>query len=504
MSMEYQTFAFKKGADTTQVQMSMGDIIHALRHDAEFFIQFFLGEELDLPIPGFHKDCWRLLTAADIFFVALALPRGYAKTTLMKLACVYHYLFTDIRFAVYLSNTLPIASEACVDIIKFMRSDNFAKVFGPPVFTVNQDTRGFYKFQITIPSLTGAQAKNCVLRALGAGQQVRGINVDNTRPELACVDDLEDDENTATDGRQKHIKSWFFGVFLKAMTKKLPRVLYSGNMLSNKSILYHIVEKDPLWHSMRFGCLRSDGTPLWAELQSLEDIKQDFIRFQKLGLTARWFAEMMNMPMAEGQGLINSEDIPYAEIILPGQHEAAFITLDPATSKKTWANDSALVVHVLLDGVWRIGDYITGKYKPDELFFLIVHLCLKWRTRAVGIEGVNYQSVLKMVFELMMVSNNQTFNVYEIPHRNKPKTERLIAWCSLLRKKHWVLQEGDFAVTEQLLAYDPLKENNVDDLIDACAMGPTMTQLYMADIMDFYTIDKVMYVSKIGYAACAN
>ncbi len=174
-------------AETADVQMQRDEIVNALEKNCEFFIQFFLGEELQFPVPQFHKDCWELLTREQILYIALALPRGHAKTTLTKLACVWHFLFTDIRFIVYVSNTHTIASEACKDIMNFIRSENFRQVFGDVQFDIEQDNKGYYKFWINVPDRQGGyKRKYCILKSMGAGQQVRGLNIDNERPELAA------------------------------------------------------------------------------------------------------------------------------------------------------------------------------------------------------------------------------------------------------------------------------------------------------------------------------
>lgn len=479
-------FRFNQSA-MFDVGMSQADIVTALRHDGEYFIQFYLGEDLEFPVPDFHVTSWEYLTNPEAPKVAVALPRGHAKTTLSKLAAVWYLLFTDVRFIVYVSNTHTIAAEACKDIINFIKSDNHRAVFGDTTFDVEQDARGFYKFTMRIKDSEGnIKEKFCILKALGAGQQIRGMNIDNTRPELAIVDDLEDDDNTATPQLMKKLVKWFYGPFIKALSKKNHKIIFLGNMLSNKSLLYHFCEKSEEWFSLRFGCLLSDGTPLWPDMWSLEDIRRDFIEYQKLNLIGTWFAEMMNMPMSDEQALIQADEIYYVPIILPEEVEAAFITVDPAISQKTWADETAIVVHALKEGVWRVVEYSVGRYTPDLIFAFVVGFCNKWRTRAVGIEAAGYQTALKYLFEVLMAVKQQHFSICEIPHKNRPKVERIAGWCAMIRKKQWALTEGEYAITEQLMQFDPVKKANRDDLIDAASMCITMSQMYMPTIMENY------------------
>lgn len=482
-------FTRKTDVETLNIGMSQEDIIEALHKDSEFFIQYYLGDDLEFPVPEFHKDSWNLITTEMILYIALALPRGHAKTTLSKLCCVWYLLFTPVRFIVYVSNTSNVAIEACQDIIKYMQSSNHVGVFGDLEFKIHREGHGYYKFHMKCPDGQGGfYQKFVILKALGAGQQVRGLNIDNTRPELAIVDDLEDNDNTATPMMQKKLKIWFFGAFMKAMSKKRKKVIYLGNMLSNQSILYSIVEKSTLWASRRFGALKSDGTPLWPEMWSLKEIQDDYLEYQREGLTALWFAEMMNMPMAEGTALIDPSEITYLPAVLPEQCKHSFITYDPAISQKTWANDSALVVHGYVNERWQIVEVVKGKFSLEQVFFLIVELGLKWHTKIVGIEKGAFEIGIKFIFEILMKAHNQFFQTFEVPHKNKSKVERLAAWCAALKTKHWVLTEGDQIITQQLIGFDPLKSNNVDDVIDACSMGPTMIELFIMDIMSEYEI----------------
>lgn len=488
------SFASSPQVEIQDVGMNRSDVTDALHDNGKFFIQFYLGDELTFDVPDFHIESWDLITCEQILYIALALPRGHAKTTLSKLCCVWYMLFSDTRFIVYVSNTVAIAAEACKDIIAYIRSVNHVAVFGETNFAVDRDAHGYYKFWMNVPDGHGGfKQKFCILKALGAGQQVRGLNIDNERPQLAVVDDLEDNENTATPMLQKKLKMWFYGAFMKALSKKRRKVIYLGNMLSNQSILFHLCEKSTEWHSIRYGALLSNGAPLWPEMWSIKEIQSDYLEYQKLGLSALWFAEMMNMPMAEGNVLIMPEEITYLPPVLPGEQSTAFITYDPAISQKTWANDSAVIVHAYVKDRWQIVEIVSGKYEVEKIFFVIMELSLKWNTRVVGIEGGALQLGLQTIFDILMKSYNQTFFLYKIEHKNRSKVERLAVWCAALRKRIWCLTEGDHVITQQLMAFDPLKSNNIDDIIDACAMGIVMTEVYMPEIMQQFEVRQDQY-----------
>src|SRR3546814_6718249 len=85
-----------------------------------------------------------------------------------------------------------------------------------------------------------------MLRAVGAGQQMRGINIDNQRPDMAVVDDVEDNENTESELLQKQLDRWIFGPFLKALARR-KKVIWLGNMLQKTSLIARL-SKRPHWN----------------------------------------------------------------------------------------------------------------------------------------------------------------------------------------------------------------------------------------------------------------
>ena len=486
------------GVELAPVAMTRAELIHVLRTNDEFLIQYFLGEELTVPVPDIHIEMLDLMTHTEVSKLALAIPRGHAKTTMAKIAVVKHYLFTDTRFIVYLSNTHGVAAEACKDIINFLESPNGEQLIGVIKWYVRREEKGFYKFDIMMPGRVHPDGspvyKRCILRALGAGQQVRGINVDNERPQLAVVDDLEDDDNTATPVLRKKLKQWFFGPFYKCLSKKSPKIIFIGNMISSLGLLHLLVEKSQSWYSRRYGCIKDDGTPLWPDIWPMSAIAEDFQEYKASDMIGRWFAEMMNTPMPDTSPLINADEIYYQPEIAPGIADTAFITVDPAISLETWADKTGIAVHANVEGgIWRTGEYIEARMEPETLFIILMRLCQRWKTRVVGIEGAAYQKALKFLFQVYMEQYQFHFELIEIPHKNKSKTERLAAWTSFIRTKQYALSNSDITITEQLLNYDPSKKDNVDDLIDACSMFVPMIEGYMDTIQNQFELDPAQY-----------
>lgn len=467
------------------VQINTGEIIYALKHDSEFFIQFFLGEELTHPVPPFHIDVFHLMTSTAVRLCAFALPRDHAKTTLAKLAAVKYLLFTDYQFVIYLSNVSTIAVPACNDIIGFFESENFASVFGPPEFITKQDGVGLYIFKIKIPQDDGSwQDKLCILRALGAGQSVRGINIRHRRPQLAIVDDLEDKDNIATEELFLKLKRWFYGTFRKCLDKFDHKIIHIGNMISNKCMLKEHCASE-YWFSRLYGALLSNGQPLWPDAWPIEKLKQDFIEYLKAGMTDIWFAEMMNMPIGIGKGLIKADEIYYLPEIYPEDVEYSCMTLDLAISDRTWAHETVMAVHGWNGECWQSVETDGGVgIDPINLFERVIALCYKWHINVVGIESVAYQASLKFVFNFLCATRGIENIRFVDLYATGRKVQRFSPWAAMIKAKEYALTESDFKTTEQLLTFDPKLKNNDDDYIDAKSYVIQMINNWLPEIQE--------------------
>lgn len=463
-----------------EADADVASIRRALEHDEEFFLDFFLHEQLTWEVPGFHKTIFKKIKNLEIIRIVLAIPRDHAKTTLAKLGVVWYFLFTNYRFCVYVSNTAPIAKNACRDIIGFIKSDNFSKVFGAIQVEKESETEGLWIFKVG--------QKRCILRSAGANQQMRGINVDNQRPEIAVVDDLEDVENTKTEARQTQLIEWFMGTFIKALAKN-HKIMFLGNMVAKNCLLEKLCNS-PRWTSYLFGCLiqsKAGMVPLWPDRWPLKELIADFKEYQRMGMLHIWMAEMMNRPGAGSKGF-SPKQFRYSTVPTPDGIQAAFLTVDPAFTKNRTSDHTAIVVHILrYDQPAMVADYCHAKLTEGEIFAECVRLALKWNAWVWGVESVAAQRVLITLFKVLAIQDSIIgLEIVPILGSNASKTARISSWVGLMEQDGYNIPEGDMAITSQLLAYDKTTTNNDDDLIDGCSMGLTMMEHYLSMILSQY------------------
>lgn len=476
-----------------EVEIDLDQLLYGLEHDSEFAINYFLATEVDegTPVPDFHIEGLDLMCSADVTRVALAMPRDHAKTTLAKIAVLHHCLFKSHRFTIYLSNTHTVAAQATLDIVNFLRGENFTKLHfamcGAPIdWVIAQESNGLYKFTLFKGTTSGRyKEKTCIMRALGAGQQVRGINVDNQRPELAIVDDFESDESLDKHEGYAKNKKWFYGPFRKCLDKFNNKIVQLGNLIATKCLLNDHLESK-FWHSRRYGCIRANGEALWPEAWPLNKLRLDFEEYKTEGMMDVWFAEMMNMPIAFGLGLITAEEIFYRPALVGREDiEFGFITIDPAISNEAWGHRTAIVVHGFVSPYWQICEYHAERgVDPITMFNKMLELAYRWGISTIGIESVAFQSALKFMFDHLCLEQHIEGLTFVDLYASRRKAERIAVWASEIKRKGYAVPDNDMLITQQLLTFDPLRKDNDCDLIDSCAYGPQMIQYYMADIMN--------------------
>jgi hypothetical protein len=474
------------GLHIEHVEADVASVLLALEQDPEFLLQFFISEELKFPVPNFHLEILELMkwvvASSDTLQeerLAIAIPRGHAKTTIAKVVALWYLLHTEFQFIAYVGATQTLAKAACVDIIDMLFCDNFVNLFGQINFISTNANEGAYVFEINL----NGKIKRCILRAIGAGQKMRGINVNNRRPQLAVVDDLEDYDNIKSKVQSERLRKWFYGTFIKALDQIQSKIIMLGNMLGLNTIL-HEVTQDPSWRSRVYGCLLENGEPLWPDLWPIDRIRKDYEAYKKRKELHIWMAEMMNSPVPEGHGLILQDDITYAFVHNPVDLKYSFITIDPAISKKRTADESAIVVHGYADQFWQPVDFYLGKLDPLELFRVTKMLSAKWGVKLWGIEAVQYQAALQHVFPYLLKLEGDFVTTVVPLKASAAKTDRLRGWCGFIKDQTYRIPNSDILITQQLLTYDTKSETNDDDLIDSCAYGPQMITEYMPLIMN--------------------
>lgn len=232
------------------------------------FAEAYLPSHCNLPFSRMHEEIFLLLkeiTEKRNARVAIAAPRGYAKSTIISLAYpLWCVLYGKEKFVLIVSNTSDQAILHLNDIKKQLENNplllsDFPEVCGGKKPTPWRNNRILL-------------ANGAMISAYGAGQELRGVKKGKDRPGLIIGDDLDNLEQVREEQQREKLRLWFTGTLMNAGHPGTNFVM-TGNVLHYDSLLANLLEptRNPGWIARKYKAIEkfSDRPELWQEWSSI-------------------------------------------------------------------------------------------------------------------------------------------------------------------------------------------------------------------------------------------
>lgn len=430
-----------------------------------------------LPWPNFYKALWARMTIAcyalrGSFRYALGFPRGFCKTTFIKIFVLFLILFTRRKFILVIGANLEKAIEILADVQDMLDSGNIQAVFGNWRVGMETDKKELKKFSFN--------GRPVVLMAAGQGTAIRGANVKNQRPDTIILDDAQTREGADSIEEAKKFKIWFHANVMKLKAPTGCLYFYIGNMYPDKEIvpgqytcMLRNLQMSQFWESYITGGILQDGTSLWEELHPVAELKQEFQMDLAAGTPQTFCSEILNDPKAIPLAGLDFSKIR-RKIKIPGEpHTGSFIIIDLATDKK--GSDAQVIhYHEVYDGVPTSVELLTGHWSPSGLICAALELSIRRGCKLIGVESDAYQYSLLHWFEFICAQQGiQGINFVPIYSRGIAKNSRILAAIRTMMEGKYQLTDATFSlIVAELSAFDPVKKNNVDNILDTVAYAP--------------------------------
>lgn len=181
--------------------------------------------------PSCHLEWWELC-CSSYPLVAIAAPRGHAKSTAITHAYVLaSLLFRDRSFCLIISDTYEQSVMFLKDIVAELQDNEELVAF----FNINTLFDKDAENDIIVRFKDGGKFR---IIAKGSEQKVRGLKWDGKRPDLIVCDDLENDEIVMNEERRKKFKEWFLDALLpcrsdNGIIRVVGTILHLDSLLEN-------------------------------------------------------------------------------------------------------------------------------------------------------------------------------------------------------------------------------------------------------------------------------
>ncbi|WP_410499694.1 phage terminase large subunit [Chitinibacter sp. S2-10] len=348
---------------------------------------------------------------------AIAAPRGEAKSTLVSQLFVIWCLVTG-------SKKYPVIVMDSIDQAYPMLEAIKAELeFNPRIAMDFPEVAGQGRVWRAGTIVTRNDAK---VQVAGSGKKLRGLRHGPHRPDLAVLDDIENDEQVRNPDQRDKLQGWLTKTVLPlgGAAAKFD-VVYIGTILHYDSVLSRTLN-NKLWKSARFKAVLRwpDRMDLWDRWEELlrndgEDVADAFYAAKKsqmdegsaVSWSARPIEKLMKIRARDGHAAFDSEyqndpvagdAAPFASCIQFWVNRLAdwifYGACDPSLGKKGASRDpSALLVGGFNrnTGVLDVVEAAIRKRLPDKIISDVIAMQREYRCLLWVVESVQFQEFLR-------------------------------------------------------------------------------------------------------------
>ena len=392
-----------------------------------------------------HVELFTLLeraTEARGARIAVAAPRGHAKTSIVSTAYILWCIcYGREPYIVMVSNTADQAKDLLSHIKRELEGntrliDDFPEVCetaarsGPPRWRKDE-------------IITKNEVK---VTAIGVGGSIRGRKHRQHRPTLIVLDDIENETDVRSPDQRAHIAEWFNKAIAK-LGAATTNIIVVGTILHYDALLPTLVDptKSPGWHGLKYRAVIS-----WAERQDLwqtwEGVYTHLVEYEGesgpavaerffmahqadmlLGTQVLWpqhesYKALMEIRIRDGRASFdcekqneptNPEDCLFREsdlvfwddqfkseqelISAVGAGGVMYGACDPSLGKQGARHDDTAIIAVLRDsqtGIHYVLDADIRKRKPDEILDAVIRYHGIRKFQRFGFETNQFQDFL--------------------------------------------------------------------------------------------------------------
>jgi phage terminase large subunit-like protein len=275
---------FEKEFDKQERLKSYKSELHGFKKFVEYYFPHYAEHET----PDFHIRIARRVRRQKRIRVWLKWARGHAKSVVaLVLLPLWLWINGDINFLVVIGQNEDKACILLGDLqAEFETNQRLIADYGPQM-TSGKWEEGFF-----------VTKSGFIAKAMGMGQDPRGLRVGATRPDFIVCDDWETKETQKNPKRQDEYANWLLRSVLPAMDNKNRRCLICQNHFAPRMIFSKIVEENNSWEEDRVNAYDPvTYEPAWPSKYTAEFWKE--IEGEVGTLAAQ--SEYNNEPHVEGK-----------------------------------------------------------------------------------------------------------------------------------------------------------------------------------------------------------
>jgi hypothetical protein len=457
------------------VNVDMGEIVSLAAADSDFYARTFFPKTARQESPPFHKDMDRVLENPKNRFCAFEVFRGGAKTTKLR-------LFTSKRIAYGISHTILFVGKSQDHAIKSVEWLMAAVEYNHKWAKTFNLRKGKKWTSSEIEIYHGTDEYPIRVMALGITGSVRGVNVDDYRPDLIVLDDPCDEENTATSEARHKMEDLVFGALSKSLapaSEAPDATMALAQTVLVKGDLIDSAMTDAQWASVRYSCFDSRGESAWPARWSTEELQEDKQAHINRNQLSLWLREMECELVTKENSAFLLSWLEYWDVLPQGG--ITYIGIDPTPPPKDGnalkqvnqkLDDAVIMVVRFFQAKVFVCEYYACKSPdPEEFINKIFELGIKWNPMFIGIETVMNQRTLKWLMDREMLKRRKFFTIIPIEDRRKKETRIIQTITRYASNQALVVHREHVELIEQYGVFQAQATRQHDDYLDALTIA---------------------------------
>lgn len=450
------------------LDLSPRELIELAAVDSVFYSRTFFPNTFRQTSPWFHRQVWTLLDSPEYQYIGMEIFRGGAKTTLIRANTSKRIAYGISRVILPVSASLAHASRT----VRWVRRQVENNTFWAQTFRLRKGSK-WSDEELEIVNET-AECSIYVL-AVGISGQIRGVNLDDYRPDFIIADDPCDEENSGTEEQRKKTAALFFGALAPGLAPRSEQPHSKMALLQtslDKDDLINTAHRDPQWKTVRFPILQEeDGSKekvsAWPERWTTKELMANKEAYTRRGQLHIWLREYECTVTSPEDAPLKVEWLKTFEVEPEGG--VVYIGIDPAISDNKSAHKFAIVViKVKGPDVYVLDHFAQTGVNPEEAWNQFLIFALRYRPYQVPVESIAYQKALAFYFREKMKALGTFWAILEYQDRRKKRDRILQAYVGRATEGHFHVRATDH---EFISAWTSWRVSQDSDLLDAGAIA---------------------------------
>lgn len=446
------------------VNLSIPEAITLGTRDIPTFGQVFFPRTFRQKSPRIHYEVSKVLTDKANRLVGLEFFRDGAKTTIAR-------TYAAKRIAYCISRTILLvninATKAQHSLRWLKRQVEYNERFRT-AFRLRKGEKWTDEWAI----MYNAEDQPVNVLAMGITGGLRGVNIDDFRPDFIFLDDVCDSENMGTDDGRKKINEAVFAQLVRSLAPEsespLAQLVIAQTPINTFDVITQ-AKKDPTFRVFSYSCFEPNGESSWPERRSTEKLLAEKQGYIQRGQLSVWLAEMECQLISGELQAFKREWLRYWNTF-PEEGEVVIVA-DPASSEEKKADFFAIAVLLFYKRkVYLLEYHLARGMMPDQACHYIFSFAETYHSMKLVVETVAYQKILKWYVEQEMQRRRVYLQIHGYDDKRR-KDDRIVQ--SITQTAPFgdlLIREGMAEFEEAFELYGPGYRGKVD-LLDAVAIG---------------------------------